>query len=122
MKKIIKICARSASQEYGCFCHSSNVRIADAAAAYYNPPDVKSGQNKRRKKSCFKYLSYYCKRNANFGFLNPSQNEPVYVRKGLTKEMKDKPSTAIAACVKAYPNQINNMQELLLLKANGNGL
>lgn len=91
----------------------------DAAAAYYNPPDVKSGKINDARSRVLSIYPNIVKETRILWLSKPIPNEPVYVRKGLTKEMKDKLSTAIAACVKAYPNQINNMQELLPLKANG---
>lgn len=100
----------------------------DATAAYYNQPVEKSQKTEEGKSGKIndarnRVASIYPnigKETRVLWLSKPIPNEPVYVRKGLAKDLKEKLADAIMTCVKNHPNQINNMQELIPVKENYN--
>ena len=89
----------------------------DATAAYYNGPDTKSGKINDARSRVENIYPNISKETRILWLSKAIPNEPVYVRKGLAKDIKDKLVVAIPACIKEYPNHINNMQELTPVKA-----
>ena len=89
----------------------------DATAAYYNGPDLKNGKINDARSRVENIYPNISKETRILWLSKPIPNEPVYVRKGLSKDLKEKLSVAIPACIKEYPNYINNMQELTPVKA-----
>lgn len=88
----------------------------DATAAYYNGPDSKDGKINDARSRVENIYPNISKETRILWLSKPIPNEPVYVRKGLPKDLKEKLSAAIPACIKEYPNYINNMQELTPVK------
>ena len=89
----------------------------DATAAYYNGPDAKTGKINDARSRVENIYPNISKETRVLWLSKSIPNELVYVRKGLTKEIKDKLTLAIPACIKEYPNHINNMQELTPVKS-----
>ncbi|APJ04614.1 phosphate/phosphite/phosphonate ABC transporter substrate-binding protein [Silvanigrella aquatica] len=91
----------------------------DVAATYYNSPD-KDGKIHDARSRVENIYPNISKDTRIVWLSKPIPNEPVYVRKGLSKELKEKLSIAIPACIKEFPNYINNIQELFPVAADNN--
>ncbi|WP_338635713.1 phosphate/phosphite/phosphonate ABC transporter substrate-binding protein [Spirobacillus cienkowskii] len=92
----------------------------DAAAAYYNAPDKDSGKILDARSRVEKIYPNIYKETKILWLSKPIPNEPVYVRKGLSNDLKVKLAPAIAQCAKDFPNAINNIQELLPVNKKNN--
>lgn len=88
----------------------------DAAAAYYNGPDEKTGKINDARSRVENIYPNISKETRILWLSKPIPNEPVYIRKGLPKELKAKLAIAVSACIKEFPNYINNMQELTIIQ------
>lgn len=83
----------------------------DATAAYYNLP-AESGKIRDARAKIQNIYPNIEKETRILWLSAPIPNEPVFVRKGLSSELKSNLASAISACVKQYPLYINNIEEL----------
>lgn len=89
----------------------------DATAAYYNGPDSSTGKINDARNRVEGIYPNISKETRVLWLSKPIPNEPVYIRKGISSNVKEKLAAAIPACIKEYPNYINNIQELNPVKA-----
>ena len=83
----------------------------DAAAAYYNAPDATGHILDARER----VLTIFPNIEKDTRIVWKSEhipNEPIFVRAGLSPELKHKLATSISECVKKFPRAINNIETL----------
>ncbi|WP_186648272.1 phosphate/phosphite/phosphonate ABC transporter substrate-binding protein [Fluviispira vulneris] len=84
----------------------------DATAAYYNNKDPVTGkENDARVRVENIYPNIY-KETRIIWLSSLIPNEPVYLRKGVSEDIKQKLAVAIPECIKEFPKYINNISEL----------
>ncbi len=92
----------------------------DAAAAYYNPPNPKNGDIRDARQRLLKTYPNIEKQTRIVWISEEIPNEPVFIRDGLSKEIKDKLRVSIPKCVEKYPQSINNMDTLIPITSENN--
>lgn len=88
----------------------------DVAAAYYNSPGTKTGKINDARARVENIYPNISRETRILWLSGPIPNEPIFVRKALSKDLKDKITTAVSSCIKEFPGYINSIQEVIPVK------
>jgi len=92
----------------------------DAASAYYNDPDPKTGTLRDARSRLETIYPGIAEKTRIIWLSQHIPNEPVFIRKNLPDDIKDKLRISIPKCIQEHPHSVNNMDTLLPIAPDDN--
>jgi phosphonate transport system substrate-binding protein len=92
----------------------------DAASAYYNVADPKTHVLRDARERLIGIYPDIAEKTRVIWTSQPIPNEPIFIRAGLSPEVKAKLAVSIPKCIQEHPYTINNIDKLIPVEKNGN--
>ncbi|KAB8028523.1 phosphate/phosphite/phosphonate ABC transporter substrate-binding protein [Fluviispira multicolorata] len=93
---------------------------ADAAAAFFNDPDPKTGKIRDARERLLTIYPDIVKKTNIIWKSELIPNEPVVIRKGIPKEIKEKLIKSMPSCMREHALLINDIDDLLPIEESDN--